>query len=276
MITKSKTHGFTLIELLVVIAIIAILAAILFPVFARVREKARQTSCLSNQKQMGLGYMQYVQDNDEKYVWSSLWGSPGNGWAGRIYPYVKSAAVYTCPDDSVQRNPWAPKKISYAENGIIASNIPWWLWGSGTNTASDATLVSPASTVLVYESAGLLGGNASYPEPTSSLAPSNWSDINSGDVTNPTETDSVAGNGMNATWQAPVAADRHSQYTITGTSLVGGANFLLADGHAKFLKICPENYGQGGAVSVGPPGSPGCVPPDKLSGTKFVATFCRE
>src|SRR5471030_2089327 len=93
-ITRS---GFTLIELLVVIAIIAILAAILFPVFAKVREKARQTSCASNEKQIGLALLQYVQDADEAYP-SSYYGSktaPSDSganykWMDAIYPYIKN------------------------------------------------------------------------------------------------------------------------------------------------------------------------------------------
>src|SRR5665213_963172 len=100
--SKSSRSGFTLIELLVVIAIIAILAAILFPVFAKVREKARQTSCLSNEKQLGLGLIQYAQDNDEFFVCGiNANGDPvnGKGWAGEVYPYVKSTSVYHCPDD---------------------------------------------------------------------------------------------------------------------------------------------------------------------------------
>src|SRR3978361_1951717 len=96
-----KRMGFTLIELLVVIAIIAILAAILFPVFAKVREKARQTACLSNEKQLGMALMQYTQDNDEFYPFGNNipWGG-GAGWAGVVYPYVKSEKVYLCPDDA--------------------------------------------------------------------------------------------------------------------------------------------------------------------------------
>ena len=94
--SHSQKAGFTLIELLVVIAIIAILAAILFPVFAKVREKARQTSCLSNEKQLGLAFVQYTQDYDECYPGTLYYG---NGWSSRIYPYVKSIGCYTCPDD---------------------------------------------------------------------------------------------------------------------------------------------------------------------------------
>jgi len=86
-------RGFTLIELLVVIAIIAILAAILFPVFARAREKARQTSCLSNVKQIMLAVQQYVQDYDERMP------AHGNNpvWGEALYPYVNNTQVYNCP-----------------------------------------------------------------------------------------------------------------------------------------------------------------------------------
>ena len=93
--------AFTLIELLVVIAIIAVLAAILFPVFARARENARRTSCLSNMKQLGLAFIQYSQDYDEmipRYQYGS--GGPPNtqhNWHDAIYPYVKSVQVYNCP-----------------------------------------------------------------------------------------------------------------------------------------------------------------------------------
>src|SRR3982751_5344949 len=99
---RRTRHGFTLIELLVVIAIIAILAAILFPVFAQAREKARQTACLSNTKQLGLAVAQYVQDYDEMLPMGA-WGTTVNGvsvgsrWYRDIYPYVKNLGVYVCP-----------------------------------------------------------------------------------------------------------------------------------------------------------------------------------
>jgi len=91
-------RGFTLIELLVVIAIIAILAAILFPVFARAREKARQTSCLNNVKQITLAHTMYAQDYDEEIVAAYLYNGCGT-WYGRLDPYIKNLQVWICPSD---------------------------------------------------------------------------------------------------------------------------------------------------------------------------------
>ncbi len=101
---QTSRRAFTLIELLVVIAIIAILAAILFPVFARAREKARQTSCLSNQKQMALAAMQYLQDYDETFPMSVYMAFRGNipcafTFLSAIEPYVKNKQVYQCPSE---------------------------------------------------------------------------------------------------------------------------------------------------------------------------------
>src|ERR1700692_3578050 len=94
----AKKSGFTLIELLVVIAIIAILAAILFPVFAQAREKARQTACLSNMKQIGLGLAMYSTDYDSQFPPSQL-GSSGQlvSWPQMMQPYIKSQDVFVCP-----------------------------------------------------------------------------------------------------------------------------------------------------------------------------------
>lgn len=98
-----RRHGFTLIELLVVIAIIAILAAILFPVFARAREKARQASCESNVKQIALGILMYCQDYDEKFGNLGWCGLPwGYRWPDMIYPYVKNTQLFVCPSSNDQ------------------------------------------------------------------------------------------------------------------------------------------------------------------------------
>ena len=141
---KSQSRlrqGFTLIELLVVIAIIAILAAILFPVFAQAREKARGISCLSNIKQLSLGMIMYAQDYDESFPqwrWDQSWkgGSSANPndatslWWNAIFPYVKSAPLYTCPDNIY--------KFTTRQDGH-------WGWFDFSNdTAIQASGIAPA------------------------------------------------------------------------------------------------------------------------------------
>jgi prepilin-type N-terminal cleavage/methylation domain-containing protein/prepilin-type processing-associated H-X9-DG protein len=128
---SSTRRGFTLIELLVVIAIIAILAAILFPVFAQAREKARAISCVSNEKQIALAIIQYTQDNDEKYCWCEWYnGTSGQymSWREIVSPYVKSGmgiaygsptaitGVWQCPD--------FPDPNQYAEYGVHLEVFP--------------------------------------------------------------------------------------------------------------------------------------------------------
>jgi prepilin-type N-terminal cleavage/methylation domain-containing protein/prepilin-type processing-associated H-X9-DG protein len=105
---SNRAKAFTLIELLVVIAIIAILAAILFPVFGRARENARRSSCQSNMKQLGIAIMQYTQDYDETYMFAANAGRVYDGvaktyangaryWTREVYPYLKSSQVFQCP-----------------------------------------------------------------------------------------------------------------------------------------------------------------------------------
>ncbi|BDI28380.1 hypothetical protein CCAX7_004310 [Capsulimonas corticalis] len=139
---KSR-FGFTLIELLVVIAIIAILAAILFPVFAKAREKARQITCASNLKQLGLGFLQYTQDYDEMLPYRS--GSTGAQviWPVTIMPYLKSIAVFSCPDDSTKSSAGFAQNppLSYAANQNVITSP-----GNAIPSFN-----APASTVLLAE-----------------------------------------------------------------------------------------------------------------------------
>jgi len=126
-------RGFTLIELLVVIAIIAILAAILFPVFARAREKARQTSCLSNLKQIGLGILMYAQDYDDMLPRSAMYTVPSavlpeggpDYWFTAIYPYINNGQIFGCPSfgsnliysgGASTTDPMFPNGVNYTYN----------------------------------------------------------------------------------------------------------------------------------------------------------------
>ena len=155
----QKRNGFTLIELLVVIAIIAVLAAILFPVFARAREKARQASCMSNLKQVGLGVMQYVQDYDETYPHDGCAANVGCGatngvwdgdmftsvlrWVNRIQPYVKSANIFQCPSCS----PSGANRLGYWTNGTV--------FATNTNgVVSMAAISAPAEVIMFYDDIG--------------------------------------------------------------------------------------------------------------------------
>jgi prepilin-type N-terminal cleavage/methylation domain-containing protein/prepilin-type processing-associated H-X9-DG protein len=162
-----KLRGFTLIELLVVIAIISILAAILFPVFAKAREKARQISCASNQRQLGLAFYQYVEDYDEKLPgdFDGAAGAGGvGGWMyfsaiasnttskvfdptrGSIYPYVKSTGLYICPDDSYGRNNGDSYAINSCIEGVKGQIIPNYRAGKQLSQIGE-----PSNIMLISE-----------------------------------------------------------------------------------------------------------------------------
>ena len=243
---KPEKRGFTLIELLVVVAIIAILAAILFPSFARARENARRASCQSNLKQIGLGLMQYTQDFDEHYpcgtaapVAQSTGFFDGAGWAGQIFPYVRSGQIYNCPSDSNLPNA-SGQPLSYAYNAGIAMDRTDFSWGLGIKSTA-SRLVAPSLTVMLFE---VTKANSQYPsgyEATCGTAPNFCSPAGFGTAGNiySGPYDTVSSNpegikyntgyylgtyGSGSDWKAP-----------TGVHF-DGANYALADGHVKWYK----------------------------------------
>ncbi|MGI4791226.1 MAG: DUF1559 domain-containing protein [Janthinobacterium lividum] len=278
-----KKKGFTLIELLVVIAIIAILAAILFPVFQKVRENARRTACLSNMKQIGLGVMQYEQDYDESSMNGWDQHGRGAGWAFEVYPYVKSKGVFLCPDDSgVYNTAPASGPVTYCLN---ANTVIAYSGDGVTDGKSTAHIMadynSPAKSVLLCEAA-----NNAYLD-VSADAGSNpnawWADNQPG----PDGTGKGGGGGRSmagfgvgkagtydpigsALGSGPVYATgymRGSENDGKGafTGPLGrhsdGSNFLMLDNHAKFIRgsaisagqdnTTPENCGGANTSFVG-------------------------
>lgn len=205
-------RGFTLIELLVVIAIIAILAAIIFPVFARAREKARQTACLSNLKQIGTAVGMYASDYDGEMLWMQGWvvwnqiGSLGlPGWLQAIHPYVKNTNIYKCP--SGPRN-----ALTHYTFNACAMSLPWGWSGVAAGAYGLDSPPDPAAAWMVFDS-GTTG--------------STWSDAPVDDA-DPTNEVQLAGD-----WSDPchclLFPGRHN----------GGNNFAFMDGHAKWLGAVP-------------------------------------
>lgn len=156
---NGMNSGFTLIELLVVIAIIAILAAILFPVFARARENARRSSCQSNVKQIMLGFMQYVQDYDEKftpqytYLGTDIPRNTAESWNSLLQPYLKSTQIFNCPSRSASDH-----AVAYNYNDAIG-HMDW----GGFSPVSAAAIQSVSTTWLTGEwSAPVYGSQSRF------------------------------------------------------------------------------------------------------------------
>ena len=224
-IHRSNHKGFTLIELLIVIAIIAILAAILFPVFGRARENARRASCQSNLKQIGLGLLQYTQDYDEvmpfhSYGYVNASNNPGD-WMDTIQPYVKSYQVLRCPSDSNTALPAFTNQVSsYAVNMVGNQEVgppyvgPFTHYSGNTGNplvrVSQAMLPVPVTTIVM----------ADNDDNTAFMNVQNWADLNqSYNKINSSVTPRTLGG---AKW-----SERHLD-TI---------NTLFADGHVKAVKL---------------------------------------
>jgi len=210
-----KRNAFTLIELLVVIAIIAILAAILFPVFAQAREKARSISCLSNCRQLGMAISMYSQDHDEAYPFGHIGDSDAMGdaksWVDTIQPYSKSLLIHRCPSDSSSL--WEAKgehrTTSYGLNAYFTPNhAPYF----GVRMANVNT---PAQCILVAEL-------------TDPVVEDHFMPMMFGNPPKVNDPD-----GMEEQWDR----DKAEPKQVAIRRHQGGANYVFAEGHAKFHRF---------------------------------------
>jgi len=263
----QKREAFTLIELLVVIAIIGILAAILFPVFARARENARRAVCLSDAKQIGLGLMMYTQDYDERLPYYFIFTNGTSNqysWQWAIMSYVKNPQIFICPSAeklpqvNVSHSPdtcdptYSTDDMNINEANSNHVTLGGWGYnyiylgesttGPGVNIAA---IANPSNTVFAAEANGLVTTRVSYP-------PYYW--INAANDTTCVSSGVNTGDGI-ATWH------------------FDGTNTLFADGHVKWMKKSSlEDYNGNGKPDDGW----WCIADKSLTSSTFNRNACWE
>ncbi len=230
--TFSSRRAFTLIELLVVIAIIAILAAILFPVFARARENARRSSCQSNLKQIGLGVMQYTQDYDEKMPSARLnpnnQDSLGGAWPVLINPYVKSYQLFACPSNT--------RNTTFMENAKLPD-------GTGPDLAP-ISYVAPMDT---FDNSGTDNGHAFGARGAAGPSLSDFPQVAQTIMVADGNCGSLDFRMNNSYWNGTSAPASGGKSALFASHL-GTMNVLFADGHVKSVKpLSTISTGMGGS-----------------------------
>lgn len=256
----TARRGFTLVELLVVVTIVGLLAALLFPVFVKVREGGRRTACLSNERQLGLGIIQYTADNDGSFPNDQTPGTAGQ-WAAQVYPQVKAAQVYRCPDDPTtdtrSGSGFHYYVDSYAVNLSLLENVAFKNGGISEvkPSVSETPLAAPAKTVLLFEVRGA----------AAALAPTDNAHLGcaaSGNGSrNPSERGFPLADGCYPKAKVIVFGATYATGEIGGRPSgsdspksdgiqtdeprhAGGANYLACDGHVAWLRPSSVSGGQ--------------------------------